>query len=60
MPVATSAQVLEEFYETAGYDFDTELHIRIETIGDRRRVYTALTDLHGLDILTAESNGILC
>jgi len=37
------------------HDFESELNIRIETIGDRRRVYTALTDLHGLDILTAQS-----
>ena len=45
----------QDWYEVAGYGTEAELNIRIETIGDRRRVYTALTDLHGLDILTARS-----
>ena len=38
------------------YSFEYGLNIRIDAIGDRRRVYTAVTDLHGLDILTVHSS----
>lgn len=55
MSIPVSAQVPQELSEAAGDEAETELNIRIEAIGDRRRVYTALTDLHGLDILTAQS-----
>jgi len=34
---------------------ETDLTLRVETIRDRRRAFTSLTDLHGLDILTPAS-----
>ena len=52
IPISAQAMPDEAAHE---YGFESELNIRIEAIGDRRRVYTALTDLHGLDILTVQS-----
>jgi len=36
-------------------DHETDLNLRVEAIRDRRRAYTSLTDLHGLDILIPAS-----